>query len=136
MTRRIGGDESGTSAIEFALLAPVFLLLAWGAFGLALALWTKSALQETAAETARCLAIGASTCAAADATCAATAGECFFTRLAARRGIGDVLAGQITVNRTALVGGVSFTTVTVTYPYSVLGNPIPLTLTGHFPNPI
>lgn len=46
-----------TTAVEFALVAPVLFVLIFGALELGLVWWTKNALQVTAAMTARCTAL-------------------------------------------------------------------------------
>jgi Flp pilus assembly protein TadG len=56
-------DSAGSSAVEFALVAPVllafiFLLIEGGRLE-----WTQQALQEVASNTARCMALGTAPCA-------------------------------------------------------------------------
>jgi hypothetical protein len=53
----------GTTAIEFALVAPVFLMLIFGAIEYSRVLWTLNALQQVAFDGARCMAIPQSACA-------------------------------------------------------------------------
>lgn len=48
---------SGASAVEFALVAPVFLLMLFGMIEFARLFWTTHALHETALATARCMGI-------------------------------------------------------------------------------
>jgi Flp pilus assembly protein TadG len=62
--RRLRGDCHGSTAVEFAIIAAVMLPLMLGILDLGLLLWTKNALQSTAALTARCIALGSSLCAA------------------------------------------------------------------------
>ncbi|UJW77572.1 TadE/TadG family type IV pilus assembly protein [Rhizobium sp. SL42] len=50
-------ERSGASAVEFALVAPVFLLMLFGMIEFARLLWTTHALHETAIATARCMGI-------------------------------------------------------------------------------
>jgi Flp pilus assembly protein TadG len=47
----------GASAIEFALVAPMFLMIVFGTIEFGRLLWTKQALQQTAIAGARCMAI-------------------------------------------------------------------------------
>jgi Flp pilus assembly protein TadG len=49
--------SGGATAIEFALVAPMFLMLVFGSIEFGRLLWTKEALQETAIAGARCVAI-------------------------------------------------------------------------------
>jgi len=50
-------ELSGASAVEFALVAPVFLLMLFGMVECARLFWTTHALHETAIATARCMGI-------------------------------------------------------------------------------
>jgi len=60
----LGQAQGGTSAIEFALVAPAFLALLFGTVEFGRLLWTEQALQETAIAGARCMAILQSGCTA------------------------------------------------------------------------
>ena len=55
--RRFIRERSGASAVEFALVAPVFLLLLFGMIEFARLFWATHALHETAIATARCMGI-------------------------------------------------------------------------------
>ena len=52
----------GETALEFALIGSVFILLLLAPVEFGLMIWTGSSLQEVAAETARCVAIGSTQC--------------------------------------------------------------------------
>ncbi len=56
--RRLTGDRSGATAVEFAVVASAAVLLLIGALQVGLLLWTNNALQITAGLTARCAALG------------------------------------------------------------------------------
>lgn len=58
----------GTSAIEFALVAPVVFLLLFGIVEFGRLVWTQTALQYAAQAAARCAALGLPACATADKT--------------------------------------------------------------------
>ena len=58
---RITATEDGATAVEFALVAPMFLMLVFGAIEFGRVLWTEQALQETALAGARCMAIAQGT---------------------------------------------------------------------------
>lgn len=136
MTRSLGTDRDGATAVEFALIAPVLLLIVGAVLGLGLAFWTRSALQQAATETARCVAIGSPDCSRATSGCAsASPGVCYLQTMATRRGAPPLLPGQIAIDRNGTVGGTSFTIVTVTYPASYFGYDLVLQAIGHFPNP-
>ena len=51
----------GTTAVEFALVAPIFLMFVFGVVEFGRLLWTQQALQETAIAGARCMAIAQGT---------------------------------------------------------------------------
>ena len=55
---RIGADRRGTAALEFAMVGGLLVLLLLGCVEVGLMMWTGSALQSVAAQTARCTAIG------------------------------------------------------------------------------
>lgn len=54
------GSESGASAVEFALIAPVFLLLVFGALAYGLYFGAAHAVQQLAADAARAAVAGVS----------------------------------------------------------------------------
>jgi Flp pilus assembly protein TadG len=49
--------SSGTAAIEFALVAPIFLMFLFGIIEFGRLMWTEQALEQTAIAGARCMAI-------------------------------------------------------------------------------
>lgn len=55
--RRLALAHGGATAVEFALVLPMFLMLVFGAIEFGRLLWTEQALQETAIAGARCVAI-------------------------------------------------------------------------------
>jgi Flp pilus assembly protein TadG len=62
-TRSIGKDRHATTALEMALVLPVFLSMLLGGLELGLMWWSNGTLQTVAAMTARCAAIGTTACA-------------------------------------------------------------------------
>ena len=55
--------NSGTSALEFAIVAPVFLTMLLGVAELGRLAWTQSSLQYAVERAARCASLGLSQCA-------------------------------------------------------------------------
>jgi Flp pilus assembly protein TadG len=53
----------GSTALEFAIAAPLFLLILFGCIEYGRAMWTWQALQLAGDQTARCVAIGGTACA-------------------------------------------------------------------------
>jgi Flp pilus assembly protein TadG len=60
--RRLRYERSGAAAVEFGLIAGVFLLLCLAVLDGGLLLWTKGALQSSASLTARCAALASPDC--------------------------------------------------------------------------
>ena len=63
--RALGRAQDGAIAVEFAILAPVFLALVFGTIEFGRLMWTYQALQETAIAGARCMALPQTACASA-----------------------------------------------------------------------
>jgi Flp pilus assembly protein TadG len=55
-------DESGTTAVEFAIVAPVFILLSIGLIYLCLGLYAVGSLQYAVEEAARCKSVKTTVC--------------------------------------------------------------------------
>jgi Flp pilus assembly protein TadG len=60
-------NESGATAVEFALTAPIFIALLFGIIECALALWTQFGLQYGVEAAARCATVDTTTCGSASA---------------------------------------------------------------------
>lgn len=58
----VWADNRGTTAVEFAIVAPVFILLLVGAIYLCLALFLVGSLNYAVEEGARCASVKASVC--------------------------------------------------------------------------
>jgi Flp pilus assembly protein TadG len=65
---RFRRSQSGTTAVEFAITAPLYLMVAVGILQLSLYLWTMLGLKHAVDMSARCASIGAATCSDATAT--------------------------------------------------------------------
>lgn len=117
---------SGTAAIEFALVAPIFLMLVFGTIEYGRLLWTKQALQQTAVAGARCMAIAqgsiqSSPC-ASGGSYSATSTQTYIQNIASGWGL-SVPTSNITLNNSATCGGTSgFSQVTLT---STFNTPVP-----------
>lgn len=59
---KIWRDQQGASAVEFAIIAPVFLLFIFGIIALGLLFWRQVGLQHGAEMAARCATINTSLC--------------------------------------------------------------------------
>ena len=67
LARRMTRDD-GNTAVEFALVFPVFILMVLGIFETGRALWTQSLLNYAVQSAARCGAIDTATCGSSTAT--------------------------------------------------------------------
>lgn len=61
-TRALWTDRSGATALEFAILLPVFLPLLFGVIQLGQMFWTQAAMQHAVEMAARCATINSTTC--------------------------------------------------------------------------
>ena len=77
--KNLARERSGTTALEFALIASVFLPLCLAILDAGLLMWTKGALQSTASLTARCAAITSPDCSDAQQFAVTTAGKWVFS---------------------------------------------------------
>jgi len=55
-------DRRGTSAVEFALTLPVFILMVLGLWQISYGMWAQFALQHGAEMAARCMAVNQTLC--------------------------------------------------------------------------
>jgi Flp pilus assembly protein TadG len=141
--RSLGRSQNGATLVEFALVAPVFLALLFGALEFGLALWTQQALQETAIAGARCMALPQSGCATAAYAYSSSNTTTYIQTVANQWGISLPSANIIQTNTgTTQCGTSGFSQVSLTFTFqSVVPNlvqipsgGIPLSATACFPN--
>jgi Flp pilus assembly pilin Flp len=70
--RSISGNQEGTTAVEFAIIAPVFVLLVLGTIALCFALFLIGSLHFAVEDGARCASVKTSICADSPTTIAYT----------------------------------------------------------------
>ncbi len=75
---KLARGRSGATAVEFALVAGIFLPLCLAILDAGLLLWTQGALQSAASLTARCAAIASANCTDAQQFAVTTAGSWVF----------------------------------------------------------
>jgi Flp pilus assembly protein TadG len=75
--RRLWPARDGATAIETAILLPVFLTMLFGICEFGRALWTQAALQYAVEAAARCRALNVSSCATSTSTQTYAAGQAF-----------------------------------------------------------
>lgn len=66
--RRLRRSERASSAVEFALVAPVIVSMLFGAFEFGRALWTQALLNYAVEEASRCASVNTTTCATSSDT--------------------------------------------------------------------
>jgi Flp pilus assembly protein TadG len=140
--RKLRRAQDGAVAVEFALVAPMFLALLFGTFEFGRALWVQQALQQIAISGARCMALPQSACASAGTyTYSAARTMTYIQQVANQWGV-PLPSGNIDQNNSANCGGASgFSKVSVAVAFqsavpnliNMLGG-IPLTATACFPN--
>jgi Flp pilus assembly protein TadG len=62
LLRSIYRNQEGTTAVEFAIIAPIFIMLVLGTIGLCFALFLIGSLHFAVEDGARCAAVNATTC--------------------------------------------------------------------------
>lgn len=127
--------DEGAAAVEFSLIAPIFLVLAIGSLDAGIAFWKWNAIQGIAKTTARCVAIGSNACSAVTAGCSSSdAGICFALTQASTSGVSELAASNITVQRSVSVAGTLFTKVAISLDTTMLAIPITLSIEASYPN--
>lgn len=127
LTRRDGG-----SAVEFSLVVSAFCMVLLGAVEYAWYMWTASALEQTAIQTARCMGVLQTDC-AATRTYSSTNTTTFAQQLAAGYGV-TVPTADITLDNAATCGGASnLSKVTISYTYQ---SSVPVLLPGLSSKPL
>lgn len=129
-------DRRAVTALEFALLATPMLWLVLGTVEFGRWMWMKQALQATAAEAARCMAVLNPSCASGSAYSSSNTTR-YVQGLASAWGV-SLTTAQITLNRAASSGSVTgLSEVQLSYSFqSVVSTFVPglsgtMALTGH-----
>jgi len=65
--RRLRRSDAGSSAVEFAMVAPFLITMLFGIFEFGRALWTQSMLDFAVEQASRCATINTTTCNSANA---------------------------------------------------------------------
>jgi Flp pilus assembly protein TadG len=128
LLRSISRNQEGTTAVEFAIIAPVFLLLIFGTIGLCFALFLVGSLHFAVEDGARCASVKVSICQDTPTTLAYTQS----------RYIGPNVSPTFTYNNAASCGpantGNSVTgTVSYTMDIGFRKFVIPISATACFP---
>ncbi len=114
--RAMRSCESGAAAIEFALVAPLFLALMFGVMEYARFVWTIEAVQETATAGARCIGLTLNGC-STGGTYSESSAVSFIQSEAQTWGL-TVPAANIAISTATSCNGVSgFSQVKVSYTF-------------------
>lgn len=110
LVARLRRCRRGTAAIEFAFVAPVFLIMVMGIFEMGRAMWIKATMQYALEETARYAIVNASASTATLESYAAAKISGIF-----------INSGAVTVSAsTSISGGVTYMLITASYPFNTL----------------
>lgn len=129
--RNLLPDRSAATAVEFAIVASIFIPLCLGTLDAGLLLWTKGILQSTAARTARCAALGTTACSDPRQFAVTTAGNGAFPSIIAKANVAQPVS--------VCMSSAQFTKVTITSAYwAAVAMPAPfarttLTAVAYFP---
>jgi Flp pilus assembly protein TadG len=137
----LGRAQHGAVLVEFALVAPVFLMLLFGVIEFGRALWMQQALHQIAIVGARCMALPQSACASA-ATYDSTKTMTYIQQAANQWGLSLSNADIVQNNATNCGGQTGFSEVSVSIIFqsvvpqllNIRSGAIPLTAAACFPN--
>jgi TadE-like protein len=123
-----------TTAVEFAICGLAITLIVVGFVEFGRLVWTFEVLQEVAAEGARCMGLGANSCAAAGVYSAANT-TTYVVNLATSRGV-TITSAAITLNNAATCGGANgFSQVSISYDFTTAAPALLTTLVNGFTVP-
>lgn len=117
-------DNRGASALEFALTAPVFLLLIFGIIAFGLLLWTQLGLQHGTEMAARCATVNPTVCPSSSA----------ITSYAAQQAYGLALPTETFSYSTPACGNQVSASYTFHFPEVLKLSPVTLTARSCFPS--
>ncbi len=120
-----------TTAVEFAVCALALVLIVIGFAEYGRLVWTTEVLQEAASEGARCMGLGATSCAASGVYNAANT-TAYIVSVATSRGVA-VKTAAITLNNAATCGGASgFSQVSISYTFTTVAPALLTSLVNGF----
>jgi Flp pilus assembly protein TadG len=126
--------RQATTAVEFAICALAMVLIVVGFVEFGRLTWTFEVLRDVAAEGARCMGLGASSCEASGAYSAANTTS-YIVSLATARGVA-ITTATVALNNAATCGGASgFSEVTITYKFTTVAPELLTSLVNGFTVP-
>jgi hypothetical protein len=126
--------RQATTAVEFAICALALMMIVVGFVEFGRLVWTFEVLQEAASEGARCMGLGASSCASAGAYSSANTTN-YVVSVATARGVA-IKAAAIALNNAAVCGGASgFSQVSISYDFTTVAPALLASLVDGFTVP-
>jgi Flp pilus assembly protein TadG len=125
LANKIWRDERGATALEFAILAPVFFLLIFAIIAFGLMFWTQVGLQHGAEMAARCASINATLC--------PTSNPSAITNYATQQALGLSLPASTFTYSTPACGNQVSASYTFQFPDILNLDPLTLTAQACFP---
>jgi Flp pilus assembly protein TadG len=123
-----------TTAVEFAICGLAMTLIVVGFVEFGRLVWTFEVLQEVAAEGARCMGLGAGSCATAGVYSSAKT-QTYVMNLATSRGV-TITAATITLSNVATCGGASgFSQISINYHFTTAAPALLTSLVNGFTVP-
>ncbi|GFM30749.1 TadE/TadG family type IV pilus assembly protein [Novosphingobium sp. PY1] len=117
---RLARSTRGATIVEFALVAPIFLIMLFGIIEGSRAFWVKQTLERVAHATARCMSV--------DSACATTATQKQYALERAKAlGVTVEPSGIVITGATTCKGNANSNSVTIARPFdTVLRNIVPI----------
>ena len=108
--RRLAGSRRGATAVEFAMVAPIFIIMVAGVFEMGRAMWIKSSMQYAVEETTRYAIVNTSASTSTLATYASTAYS----------SSGNSISGATFAATQTTVSGITYISITGSYDFTVI----------------
>ena len=137
---RFWRSVAGAASIEFAILSVPFFALTLGVVEFGRACWTLEALQESAQQGARCVAVQSSSCYSGGSYSSSTT-QTYVRNVASGWGISLPTADITPTQSTTCAGVTGFAQVQISYTYSTIVGALipslrsePMSVTSCFPD--
>lgn len=130
-------NQSGSSAVEFSILAAPAFLCIFGAIETSRYFWAYSALQETATDAARCVALRTINCSSDQTSANTTLIEKYIKDQAKIRGIDPNKLSVSILDDAPCRGSSNFSSVTITFDFNniyTMYQDKTINVSGCFPN--
>ncbi|NQV83726.1 MAG: pilus assembly protein [Rhodospirillales bacterium] len=113
----LSGCRKGATAVEFALVAPVFLVMTMGVVEMGRVLWIKAAMQHAVEQTTRYFMVTNAACTSNLAACQAT----LQTYATSRLGESGLATADFNVTAVeTIISSTTYMSVTITYAFTPL----------------